>query len=72
MLTNINLISRQFRRDVRNARLLDPFQSYVLLIQAGLWSGDSRRIEISESLFNMPFIVRFQPDLGNSVDNKVI
>ncbi|KAJ6286678.1 hypothetical protein J3E71DRAFT_207476 [Bipolaris maydis] len=43
-----------FQGDPRNIRMLGPVQSFMLLIQAGLQSGDSRRIEISEGMFSMP------------------
>ncbi|EOA83387.1 uncharacterized protein SETTUDRAFT_94626, partial [Exserohilum turcica Et28A] len=49
-----HLISRLFYNDGRNVRLLEPIQCFVLMIQGGLWSGNSRRIEICEALFNMP------------------
>ncbi|KAF5232144.1 hypothetical protein FANTH_13141 [Fusarium anthophilum] len=42
------LISRLFCSDGRNARLLEPVKCFVLMIQGGLWSGDSRTIEICE------------------------
>lgn len=64
MLKNANLVSRQFQGDPRNIRMLGPVQSFMLLIQAGLQSGDSRRIEISEGMFSMPITVSLYNDPG--------
>ncbi|KAF5614112.1 early growth response 1 [Fusarium tjaetaba] len=48
------LIARLFCSDGRNARLLEPVKCFVLMVQGGLWSGDSRTIEICESMLGMP------------------
>jgi hypothetical protein len=38
-----------FERDNQNIRSLQPLQTYALMLDIGLWSGDSRQMEISES-----------------------
>lgn len=46
---HLELNLRMFSSNGRNTRLIAPIQSYVLTIEAGLWSGDSRRLEMCEA-----------------------
>ncbi|RMD44988.1 hypothetical protein DV735_g75, partial [Chaetothyriales sp. CBS 134920] len=47
--------SHEFERDNRRTRDLRTLQSFLLALDIGLWSGDQRKMEISES-FAMPLL----------------
>ncbi|RMZ72462.1 c2h2 type zinc finger domain [Pyrenophora seminiperda CCB06] len=48
------LLSQLHRHNYRKDRLLHPVRCLILMIEAGLRSGDFRRIEICESFLQMP------------------
>ncbi|WKT51685.1 hypothetical protein QSH57_002199 [Fusarium oxysporum f. sp. vasinfectum] len=49
---HLELCLRLFSSNHRNARLATPIQIFAITIEAGLWSGDSRRLELCEAFCN--------------------
>ncbi|KAH7248154.1 hypothetical protein B0J15DRAFT_401122 [Fusarium solani] len=49
---HMELCLQLFSSNHRNARLIAPIQTFAITIEAGLWSGDSRRLELCEAFSN--------------------
>ncbi|KAH6868930.1 hypothetical protein B0T10DRAFT_419160 [Thelonectria olida] len=49
---HMELSLQLFSSNARNARLIAPIQTFAITIEAGLWSGDGRRLELCEAFSN--------------------